>query len=150
MPLERFLFCSTPFYFPRDQQQQTLLYHHSLPVQINLTMEAFLKSVEAEDLASAFADLGTESVGDIAICEPDDLISDLNLSKEKADEIVKKAKDAMLFEKRKFAIQGSWKAVEDALAVEATKLFYSRLFEKYPSVKPLFESVDMDAQAEKL
>ena len=113
-------------------------------------MEAFLKTCEVEDLASAFADLGTESVGDIAICETDDLVSDLNMDPEKAAAIIQKAKDAMLFERRKYAVQGSWKAVEDALAVDATKLFYSRLFEQFPSVKPLFENTDMDAQAEKL
>lgn len=36
------------------------------------------------------------------------------------------------------------------MAADATKLFYKKLFEDYPSVIPLFAHADMDAQAEKL
>ena len=60
------------------------------------------------------------------------------------------AGDKAHFERRKRNVQDTWKAVEDSLSVEATKLFYKRLFEEYPSVIPLFENADMDAQAEKL
>ena len=60
------------------------------------------------------------------------------------------AGDKAHFERRKAAVQGTWKAVEESLGVEATKLFYKRLFEEYPSVVPLFSSADMDEQAEKL
>lgn len=58
--------------------------------------------------------------------------------------------EAQLFNKRKAAINGTWKAVEDSLGEESTRLFYKRLFEKYPEVLPLFGRADMDAQAEKL
>ena len=40
--------------------------------------------------------------------------------------------------------------MEDSLGEESTRLFYKRLFEKYPEVLPLFGRADMDAQAEKL
>ena len=53
-------------------------------------------------------------------------------------------------ERRKAAVQRTWKLVEDSLNVEATKLFYKRLFEEHPAVLPLFQHADMDAQAEKL
>ena len=45
------------------------------------------------------------------VCEVDDLVSDLGIDEEKAKLIVDKAKDAQLFEKRKAAVQGTWKAV---------------------------------------
>ena len=45
------------------------------------------------------------------VCEVDDLVSDLGIDKVKAKLIVDKAKDAQLFEKRKAAVQGTWKAV---------------------------------------
>ena len=54
------------------------------------------------------------------------------------------------FEKRKEIIQSTWKTVGDSLGVEATKLFYKRLFEEYPEVVPMFGDADMDKQAEKL
>lgn len=60
------------------------------------------------------------------------------------------AGDNALLEKRKAAVQSTWKAVEDALAVDATKLFYKHLFEEYPDVIKLFGHADMEAQAEKL
>ena len=58
--------------------------------------------------------------------------------------------DAALMERRKSAVQTTWKQVEDALNVDATKLFYKRLFQEYPEVMPLFAHADMDMQAEKL
>ena len=87
-------------------------------------MEALLKSCDAADLAPALADLGVSSVEDVAVCEIDDLVSDLNISKEKAQQIVDKAGEAQLFEKRKNHVMATWKAVEDSLAADATKLFY--------------------------
>jgi len=60
------------------------------------------------------------------------------------------AGEEVLFESRKATVQSTWKAVEDSLSVDATKLFYKKLFETYPSVIPLFAHADMDAQAEKL
>lgn len=39
---------------------------------------------------------------------------------------------------------------DEALGVKATKLFYERLFDQYPSVKPLFANSDMDTQASHL
>lgn len=60
------------------------------------------------------------------------------------------AGDKALFEKRKELVQSTWKAVEEALGVDATKLFYKHLFEEYPEVLPLFAHADMEAQAEKL
>ena len=113
-------------------------------------MESLLESCDAADLAPALQDLGVSSVEEISVCEVADLVSDLSISKEKAEEIVDKAREAHVFEKRKAAITSTWKAVEDSLNVEATKLFYKRLFEQYPSVIPLFGKADMDAQAEKL
>ena len=38
--------------------------------------------------------------------------------------------NAALLDQRKALVKGTWKAVEDSLGVEATKLFYKRLFEK--------------------
>ena len=113
-------------------------------------MEAFLKTCDAADLVATFQDLGVSAVADIALCEADDLCSDLNISKDRANGIIQKAKDAALFEKRKQVVQGTWKTVEDALAVESTKLFYKHLFETHPEVKVLFENADMEAQAQKL
>ena len=55
-------------------------------------------------------------------------------------------------EQHKEAIQSTWKAVEESLGVGATELFYKRLFEEYPEVKPMFPTgdFDMNEQAEKL
>lgn len=55
-----------------------------------------------------------------------------------------------LMERRKSLLQKSWKAVGDTLGVQATQLFYQRLFEQYPDVQPLFADTDMEAQAQKL
>ena len=86
----------------------------------------------------------------ILINRPKDLKADLNLDEALALKIVQAAKDATLFEKRKNNVQKTWKAVQDSLQADATKLFYQRLFETYPSVKSMFSEADMEAQAEKL
>mmetsp|Transcript_35156 Transcript_35156/g.83977 ORF Transcript_35156/g.83977 Transcript_35156/m.83977 type:complete len:344 (+) Transcript_35156:71-1102(+) len=113
-------------------------------------MEALLKSSEASHLADSLADLGVESLDDMALCNPGDLVADLKVDEDLAKKLVDGAKEAQLFEKRKTAIQSTWKAVGDSLGVEATKLFYKRLFEQYPDVVPMFGDADMDEQAEKL
>ncbi|EJK50446.1 hypothetical protein THAOC_30582, partial [Thalassiosira oceanica] len=112
-------------------------------------MEALLKSSEASHLADSLADLGVESLDDMALCNPGDLVADLKVDEDLAKKLVDGAKEAQLFEKRKTAIQSTWKAVGDSLGVEATKLFYKRLFEQYPDVVPMFGDADMDEQAEK-
>ena len=63
-----------------------------------------------------------------------------------------KKDDDALFETRKHAVQSTWKAVEESLGVGATELFYKRLFEEYPEVRPMFPDgdFDMNEQAEKL
>lgn len=60
--------------------------------------------------------------------------------------------EAALIEAHKRAVQSTWKAVDESLGVGATQLFYTRLFEKYPEVQPLFPDgdFDMNEQAEKL
>jgi len=113
-------------------------------------METFLKSCGKEDLLPAITELGLTSVEDISLLEPSDLESDLDIDAETAALLVEKANEQETFMKRRAAVQSTWKAVEDSLSVDATKLFYKHLFETYPEVKPLFESADMDAQAEKL
>mmetsp|Transcript_1732 Transcript_1732/g.2962 ORF Transcript_1732/g.2962 Transcript_1732/m.2962 type:complete len:202 (-) Transcript_1732:59-664(-) len=113
-------------------------------------MESLLKSCGKEDLLSAFDELGLNSVEDVALIEPSDLESDLGIDAETAKSIVEKAKEQHTFETRRAAVQSTWKAVEDSLSVDATKLFYKHLFETYPEVKPMFDNADMDAQAEKL
>ena len=59
---------------------------------------------------------------------------------------------AALLDARKRAVRSSWKAVDESLGVGATELFYKRLFEKYPEVRPMFPQgdFDMNEQAEKL
>ena len=86
----------------------------------------------------------------MALCNPGDLVADIKVDEDLAKKLVDGAKDAQLFEKRKTAIQSTWKAVGDTLGVEATKLFYKRLFEQYPDVVPMFGDANMDEQAEKL
>ena len=54
-----------------------------------------------------------------------------------------------LMERRKLAVKSSWSAVRLGLDVEATNIFYTRLFEKYPTVRPLFKD-DMNDQYKKL
>ena len=90
------------------------------------------------------------TVDDLALCNPGDLVADLKVDEGLAEKLVGGAKDAQLFEKRKVAIQSTWKTVGDSLGVEATKLFYKRLFEQYPDVVPMFGEADMDEQADKL
>ena len=106
---------------------------------------------QATDLSAAFDKLGVSSVEDMSKQEVDKLVADIDdITKEKAEAIVDKAKETALFNKRKEAITSTWKAVGDSLGVEATKLFYKRLFEQYPDVVPLFGGADMDKQADKL
>ena len=54
-----------------------------------------------------------------------------------------------LFERRKKVIQTSWRAVQFGLDIQATKIFYDRLFDEYPCVRPMFKD-DMEAQYNKL
>jgi len=108
-------------------------------------------SYTATNLSSAFDKLGVSTVEDMSKQEVDKLVADIDdITKEKAEAIVDKAKETALFNKRKDAITSTWKAVGDSLGVEATKLFYKRLFEQYPDVVPLFGGADMDKQADKL
>lgn len=53
-------------------------------------------------------------------------------------------------ERRKKIVQSTWHTVEESLSVEATKLFYKRLFERHPTVIPLFKKVNIESQAEKM
>ena len=115
-----------------------------------IIMEDFLKSVEASELLVPLEEMGFTTVPDLALCEPEDLVADLAVDATKAKRIIQKARDAAALETRKATIQQTWKAVQDSLSVDATKLFYQRLFDQYPAVKPLFADADMDAQAEKL
>ena len=54
------------------------------------------------------------------------------------------AGDKAQFERRKAAVQGTWKLVEESLGDDATKLFYKHLFEENPAVVPLFSHADME------
>lgn len=54
---------------------------------------------------------------------------------------------AELQEKRKALIEQTWKIFKAGLGVDLAKLFYVRIFEKYPEVRAIFRSTDMDAQA---
>ena len=54
----------------------------------------------------------------------------------------------MLTLEQKELVQSSWKQVEP-IAAQAAALFYGKLFELDPSLKPLFKS-DMDEQGKKL
>jgi len=51
--------------------------------------------------------------------------------------------------RRKHTIRSTWCAVRMGLDVKATKIFYDRLFEQYPVVRPLFQD-DMTIQYNKL
>eukprot|EP00980_Cylindrotheca_fusiformis_P012420 scaffold3046_cov105-Cylindrotheca_fusiformis.AAC.19 len=53
------------------------------------------------------------------------------------------------FERRKATIQKSWRAVQFGLDVKATQIFYDRLFDQYPEVRPMFQN-DMKVQYRKL
>lgn len=57
---------------------------------------------------------------------------------------------AALLERRKALIRETWSAVETGLNVQATEAFYSRLFERFPEVREMFEHADMRIQAMKL
>ena len=61
---------------------------------------------------------------------------------------------ASIVEKHRHLVQSTWKLVEEGLGTEATQLFYDRLFESYPEVKPMFKNsqgdFDVNEQAEKL
>ena len=114
------------------------------------TLESLLKSCKAHLHLGKLQENGITTVEEIAECEPKDLQDDLGITAATATEIVNQAKEAGLFDKRKAAVQGTWKAVEDTLASDATKLFYQHLFETYPQSKALFKDADMDKQAEKL
>lgn len=47
----------------------------------------------------------------------------------------------------KALVRSTWAMADEALGVQATQLFYQRLFEQYPSVQPLFANTNMDTQA---
>lgn len=51
---------------------------------------------------------------------------------------------------KKALVRATWKQVEETLGAKATELFYQRLFEQYPGVKPLFAKADMKTQAKHL
>ena len=114
------------------------------------TLEIFLASIDLASLAPTMADLGLSSVADVSECEASDLVSDLGIKSADAETMVAKAKETVLFDTRKEHIQSTWKAVEDTLAADATKLFYKHLFEEHPEAAPLFQNTDMDEQSEKL
>mmetsp|Transcript_4964 Transcript_4964/g.10568 ORF Transcript_4964/g.10568 Transcript_4964/m.10568 type:complete len:414 (+) Transcript_4964:76-1317(+) len=70
----------------------------------------------------------------------------MTMAEEKKDD-----DEAALFARRKGAIQTTWVAVGDSLGIEATRLFYERLFDQHPEVKPMFSDPDdMEEQAAKL
>jgi len=63
--------------------------------------------------------------------------------------LLQQQNDHELIERRKQAVRSSWRAVRIGLKDQATNIFYTHLFEKYPSVRPLFKD-DMDVQSKKL
>ena len=65
------------------------------------------------------------------------------------DENWKDDSENRLTEHRKTIVKTSWRAIQFALNEEATKVFYKRLFEEYPSVRPMFKD-DMASQYKKL
>lgn len=83
-------------------------------------MEALLLNTCKVDptLPAKIKDNGIESVEDLAECEIADLVADLSIDNELAEKIVSAAKDAVLFDKRKALVQGTWQAVADTLAAE--------------------------------
>ena len=54
-----------------------------------------------------------------------------------------------LIKNRKEVVRSSWRVVRIGLKDQATNIFYTHLFEKYPTVRPLFKD-DMDVQSKKL
>jgi len=57
--------------------------------------------------------------------------------------------EELIMERRKLAVKSSWSAIRLGLDAQSTNIFYTRLFEKYPTVRPLFKD-DMNAQYKKL
>lgn len=57
--------------------------------------------------------------------------------------------DQELIRRRKLVIRSSWQAIRFSLNVEASKVFYDRLFDQFPMVRSMF-SDDMQAQYNKL
>lgn len=54
-----------------------------------------------------------------------------------------------MIQRRKNTIRSTWKAIEFGLDVKATKIFYDRLFDQFPCVRPMFAD-DMQSQYKKL
>ena len=52
--------------------------------------------------------------------------------------------------KRRLVVQQTWCIVEKTMKDESTRVFYERLLQKNPELKPLFASVHMQTQAHKL
>lgn len=65
------------------------------------------------------------------------------------EETRRKENQEELIARRKHTIRTSWRAVRFGLDVQATKIFYDRLFDQYPMVRPLFKD-DMGVQYNKL
>lgn len=57
--------------------------------------------------------------------------------------------DEELIRRRKHVIRSSWQAIRFGLNVEASKVFYDRLFDQFPMVRSMFGD-DMQAQYNKL
>jgi hemoglobin-like flavoprotein len=62
---------------------------------------------------------------------------------------LRKQNENELIERRKHTVRASWRAVRFGLDVQATTIFYDRLFAEYPMVRPLFKD-NMDVQYRKL
>jgi hemoglobin-like flavoprotein len=60
------------------------------------------------------------------------------------------AEEESRLQHRKKMIQQTWRAVEFGLDVDCTRIFYTELFRKYPSVQPMFQHSNMEVQAQKL
>ena len=54
-----------------------------------------------------------------------------------------------MIRRRKQTIRSTWRAIEFGLDVKATKIFYDRLFDQFPCVRPMFAE-DMESQHHKL
>lgn len=75
---------------------------------------------------------------------PKSLLNEVVLEQETTE------KDEMKrIERRKQTIRTTWRAVRFGLDVKATEIFYDRLFDQYPMVRPLFKD-DMGLQYNKL
>jgi hemoglobin-like flavoprotein len=84
-----------------------------------------------------------------AMTSPSPSIADSNAEASYNDSAEQSLAEEELFERRKRTIQSSWNAVRIGLDVKASKLFYDRLFDKYPCVRPMFKK-DMTLQYNKL